>query len=140
MKEGTEYFEKACEYGYIKGCTNAGLLRLEEHSVRDYEKGLSYMSMACEKDQGPACSAIGTGYLLGRYGLEKNIDKSMMLLQKGCELGSVNGCVNLSRIYKIGDGVQRNDALAHKYQKLAMKANGAMPEGNAPGITLGRTN
>lgn len=115
------------------------MLYLEGEKMKnDYDKGLRHLSIACEKGHGAACATIGSSYLLARYGLEKDTGKATLLLGKGCELGSVSGCVNLSRMYATGDGVQRNDALAHKYKQLAIKAKAAHA-GSAPGVNLGRT-
>lgn len=105
----------------------------------DYEKGLKYLSLACEQGQVAPCATLGTGYLLPMYGLQKDVDKATILLKKACDMGSVAGCMNMSRMYKLGDGVARNDALAHKYRSLAAKAKDAQDGGSASGITLGRT-
>ncbi|XP_067939781.1 cytochrome c oxidase assembly factor 7B-like [Watersipora subatra] len=138
-EEGAEYFEKSCEYGYVKGCSNAGILYVDKKfSKTDYDKGLKYLQMACDKDIGHTCATIGTGHLLGLYGLSKDSTKAVEMLSKGCDLGSVTGCANLSRMYKIGDGVQRNDALSNKYSALARAAM-KKQEGDGSSISLGHT-
>ena len=140
-EEGAQYFVKACEYGFARGCSNAGILYLEgKRTKKDYEKGLKYMTLACEQGQAEACSVLGTGYLLRKYGLDRDLDKATELMKKGCELGSLAGCGNLSRMYRTGDGVERNDALAHRYMELAKKVRALKDGTNTPGIKLGRTN
>lgn len=42
------------------------------------------------------------------------------LSQRGCELGNIFACANLSRMYARGDGVDKDEALAAKYKAKAM--------------------
>lgn len=135
------YYEKACEYGFPRGCSIAGIIHLEGRGVeKNTEKGVSYLQQACDQDRADPCAVLGTAHLLGLHGVSKDISKAVSLLGKGCDLGSIQACVNLSRLYKTGDGIPRNDALAQKYKDIAIKIKQEIDGvGNAPGVKLGRT-
>lgn len=138
--EGAQYFEKSCDYGYARGCSTAGIIYLEGRGIDpDVEKGLEYLTKACSKDRADSCSVVGTGYLVGNYGLVKDSTKAQALLTKGCNLGSLQACVNLSRMYKLGDGIPKNLAMAEKYKQAALQLKRLKDGDNKPGITLGRT-
>ena len=51
--------------------------------------------------------------------LEKDMKKAFKYALKGCELGHMYSCVNLSIMYQRGDGVKQNAELADKYKKKA---------------------
>ena len=53
------------------------------------------------------------------YSLQKDPEKAAKAFEKGCDLGSFESCVNLSLMYKRGDGVTKNSQLAAKYQDMA---------------------
>ena len=51
--------------------------------------------------------------------LQRDPEKAAKSFQKGCDLGSFECCVNLSLMYKRGDGISKDSELAAKYQALA---------------------
>lgn len=51
--------------------------------------------------------------------LQKDMKKAFAYASKGCELGHMYSCVNLSIMYRRGDGVEQNAKLADKYKKKA---------------------
>lgn len=139
-EDGVRYLEKSCEYGFSKGCSNAGISYLAGDRVpRDYEKGIKYLNLACDQGRAEPCSTIGSGYLLGKYGLEKNIKVALNFLEKSCDLGSLTGCIKLSVAYKQGEIVPKNDALALKYRERAEKIDKFKRGDNSvPSISLGK--
>ena len=136
-KEGIEYFEKACEGGFPRGCANAGYLTLESGNSKLYSKGLALLAQACEQNEPESCAHLGMAYLEGRYGLEKDPKKAPPLLRRACDLGSISGCINASVMYKNGDSVPKNEKLAEKYAILAKRLKD--PQGSfKKGVQLGR--
>lgn len=139
-QDGLRYFELACEYGFGRGCSVAGMQNIRGKGItKDRKKGLHYLDKACSMGRGETCATIGTMHLLGRYGTAKDAVKAISYLEKGCEMGSEMGCFNLAKMYHNGDGVQRNDPLANKYQDLANKIRRANDGTTAPSVSLGRT-
>ena len=51
--------------------------------------------------------------------MQKDTEKAAKAFEKGCELDSFECCVNLSLMYKRGDGVTKDSQLAAKFQEMA---------------------
>lgn len=137
--DAMKYYESACKYGFPRGCSVAGMVYLEGQGIeKNIEKGVQYLSEACRQDRGESCAVLGTGYLLGRDNISKDIEKAKLLLGKGCELGSLQACINLSRMHKMGDGVPKNTSLAEKYKMMAVKIKQSKDGTDQPGVRLGR--
>ena len=47
--------------------------------------------------------------------------KAFKYAMKGCELDHISSCVNVSQMYRRGDGVKKNEELADKYKERAKK-------------------
>ena len=62
--------------------------------VVDYARGALYFQKACDLRNYEACWNLGLGYLNGD-GVERDHDKAVALLEKGCTGGQARGCLNL---------------------------------------------
>jgi cytochrome c oxidase assembly factor 7 len=47
------------------------------------------------------------------------MERAFSYALKGCDLGSMESCVNLSIMYRKGEGVARDESLAQKYADAA---------------------
>ena len=47
--------------------------------------------------------------------------KAFEFAEKACNLGSIYACVNVSIMYKRGDGVEKNQVESEKYKKKAVE-------------------
>lgn len=54
------------------------------------------------------------------YTLPKDMTKAFKYALKGCDLGNMYSCANVSQMYLKGDGVKKNQELADKYKKIAL--------------------
>jgi cytochrome c oxidase assembly factor 7 len=52
--------------------------------------------------------------------LLKDMNKAFQYAIKACDLGSIYACVNVSIMYKRGDGVEQNADQSEKYKKKAV--------------------
>lgn len=136
-EEGIIYFEKACEAGFTRGCSNAGFLHLEGSDKPDYDKGIRLLAKACELNEAEACQTLGTAYMTAKYDIEKDAKRGSLLLKRACELGSYAGCMNASRMYRIGDNVDKSTILAAKFHAMAQKIR-ETEEPTKSGVRLGR--
>ena len=50
---------------------------------------------------------------------QKNLQEAFSYAQKSCHLGKLDSCVNLSIMYKKGDGVEKDESLSEKYANYA---------------------
>ncbi len=108
--QAKEYFEKACELNYAKGCTSLGELYCEgeklvigEKNPRLKEllkKSVQYYSKACDLKDGKGCVLLGAIYeheLSGIYHgvVKKDLKKAIQYYVKACELDYDRGCLAL---------------------------------------------
>lgn len=54
---------------------------------------------------------------LNAFVLEKDMKKAFELSTKACELKNFYACANLSRMYALGDGIEKNLEKSEKFQK-----------------------
>lgn len=67
------------------------------------------------------------------YEVAKDMKKAYEFALKGCDLGNMYSCANVSQMYMKGDGVEKNEKLADKYKKKALELQEQV---NAPPITF----
>ena len=100
---------------YLQGKARKGLLA--DASVR----GLELLDIGCQGKSIECCSLLSTTFLLGRNNRTKDMTKAFNYAMKGCELGHLPSCVNVSQMYRRGDGVKKDEGLADKYKARAQK-------------------
>ncbi|GAA8215063.1 hypothetical protein HpKG25_06910 [Helicobacter pylori] len=103
--QAKEYFEKACELNYAKGCVNLGSLYQGEGLVigeknprlkERLKKAVQYYSKACDLKDGEGCFLLGYIYELNGYGVvKKDLKKAIQYYVKACELDYDGGCLVL---------------------------------------------
>ncbi len=69
----------------------------EGKNKMNYKKAVKIMLPLCEKKVTGACHLLGKLYENGGYGLEKNLEKSMIYKKMSCEYGSGFSCFNISK-------------------------------------------
>ncbi|QPJ62565.1 MAG: sel1 repeat family protein [Candidatus Nitronauta litoralis] len=93
--EALKYYVKACDGGWMTGCTNAGILKtLEGETHGDYQTKMKiwkqagkYFTKACDAEENNACSNLGVlKYKEGRTSAAKKYYK------KACDLGNNLAC------------------------------------------------
>ncbi|WP_283446627.1 tetratricopeptide repeat protein [Helicobacter pylori] len=100
--QAKEYFEKACNLNYAKGCVSLGslyegenlVIRREPRLKKRLEKAIQYYSKACDLKDGEGCFNLGLIYELNGYGVvKKDLKKAARYYSKACELDYDGGCV-----------------------------------------------
>ncbi|WQS69082.1 sel1 repeat family protein [Helicobacter pylori] len=100
--QAKEYFEKACNLNYAKGCVSLGglyegenlVIRREPRLKKRLEKAIQYYSKACDLKDGEGCFNLGYIYELNGYGVvKKDLKKAAQYYSKACELDYDGGCV-----------------------------------------------
>ncbi|XP_047510365.1 cytochrome c oxidase assembly factor 7 homolog [Pieris napi] len=146
--EALKYFEKGCENDDPTSCLHAGLLLTaispDESVKRDVPKGYNYLKKACDNRENMACHYLSGMYLTGvpknpkeynphKPEKNKNIDflikpdlkQAFSFALKGCELGHIYACANVSLMYKKGDGVEKDLEQSKKYFTIAQSLQNA---------------
>ncbi|WP_187845997.1 tetratricopeptide repeat protein [Helicobacter pylori] len=100
-----EYFEKACNLNYAKGCVSLGGLYEGKNLVIGEEnprlkerlkKAIQYYSKACDLKDGEGCGFLGISYEYGYNGVvKKDFKKAIQYYVKACELDNGNACLGI---------------------------------------------
>ncbi|XP_056648515.1 cytochrome c oxidase assembly factor 7 homolog [Diorhabda carinulata] len=138
-----DYFEKGCHLEEPDSCLNQGLLLITKNDKpelkQDVIKGMQLLEKACQHQNGNACYYLSGMYIVGvkkdnlpgslfqkdynpeEYLVQKNMKRAFEFALKGCDMGNMYSCANLSQMYAKGDGVEKNEKLAEKYKTKAME-------------------
>lgn len=134
-------FLKSCHKGgkkSIDSCHNVALLaqdgRLNDGNP-DVRTARDYYSKACDGRFAPSCFNMSTMYLEGLPGFPKDMTRALHLSEKACDLGHVWACANASRMYKLGDGVRKDETKAETLKNRAKELHRKQKE--AQEITFG---
>jgi len=94
-KTAIKFFIKACDGGYMTGCTNGGILLFMQgtHSSSQWKKAKKMFTKACDAGEDPSCYNLGTlNYKEGRQ------SKAIKFYHKACEMGNAGGCAREKRL------------------------------------------
>jgi len=128
--ESYNLFRKGCDLGHASACLNAGILDAANKSSKGYERSLDpdpvmashLYKKACEGDIAEGCHRYAALFINGVQGfLQKNMEEAFTYSLKACELGSMGGCVNVSTMYRKGEGVEKNPVAAKEYGNIAQE-------------------
>ncbi|KAG8536326.1 hypothetical protein GDO81_026616, partial [Engystomops pustulosus] len=135
-------FVRSCRRGgrrSLDSCHNAGLLaqdgRLNEEEKPDFPAARDYYTRACGGGFAPSCFNLSALYLEGPPGFPRDMAQALTYSERGCELGHVWACANASRMYKLGDGVRKDEAKAQTLKNRAKDLHRKQQE--APEVTFG---
>nr|XP_054756847.1 cytochrome c oxidase assembly factor 7B-like [Lytechinus pictus] len=127
-EKALHYFIKGCNLGNQDACFGAGSVLMSSKNgtstpdstlKQDRDKGLKLLETACKKDHQASCFNLSAVYIKGLSGVEKDMKRAIEYSTRSCELGHMYGCVNASRMYKLGDGIPKDEALAIKFKERA---------------------
>ncbi|PAF44507.1 tetratricopeptide repeat protein [Helicobacter sp. 11S02596-1] len=111
-------FEKSCAGGNPTGCYNLGVI---DRDKKDYKQALKKFEDSCEKAFGQACYSVGV-MIKNAEGVEQDLDESVKMFSKACDLNNVYGCLDACVFYK--DDAQGDKALP-MCQKACEQGSGA---------------
>lgn len=129
-RQAAEFYGRACELGYVPGCTNLGVMYLLGNSVpEDPAQSAALFERACNSDQAYACLSLAEAHQDGE-GVEQDISLALKLYEKACELGEAYACYVLGSMFQNGRDVERDWTIAAKYHELACQGGwvNACPE------------
>ncbi|XP_046400542.1 cytochrome c oxidase assembly factor 7 homolog [Ischnura elegans] len=131
QKTAFNYYNRGCEYGDTDSCLYAGLMCISSAAKsakeRDFPLGLKLLQKACSGGSAFGCHYISGMYLVGVQSpsqaedLPKDMKKAHYYASEACKLGNPHACVNLSLMYKNGDGVDKDEAKAEQFKKIAVE-------------------
>ena len=93
-----------------------------EDGEPDYEKAMSYFTVAAEMGDPRANGYAGRYYLVG-LSVEPDAEKAKAYYEKGIELGDAYSMVELAMMYEEANGVEQNYEKAFELMKQATEQN-----------------
>ncbi|NXN63325.1 COA7 factor, partial [Himantopus himantopus] len=142
LKAAYNSFMKSCEKGgkkSVNACHNVGLLAHDGRVNDDKPDPVvarDYYTKACDGNFAPSCFNLSVIYLQGAPGVPKDMNHALRYSLKGCELGHIWACANASRMYKLGDGIEKNDAKAEDLKNRAKQLHKEQKEASSS-LTFG---
>ncbi len=94
-KTAQKFYVKACDAGYMTGCTNGGILTLMRGTPysKEFKQARKMFTKACDAGEDPACYNLGTlNYKEGRQ------KKALQYYLKACDMGNKPGCARHKRL------------------------------------------
>ncbi|XP_063794961.1 cytochrome c oxidase assembly factor 7 [Pseudophryne corroboree] len=141
LKAAYNCFLKSCNTDgkkSVESCHNVGLL-LHDGRMNDERPdpvtARDYYNKACEGKFAASCFNLSTMYLEGSPALPQDMSLALHFSKRACDLGHMWGCANASRMYKLGDGVGKDDAQAETLKRRAQELHRKQQE--AQQITFG---
>lgn len=96
-KNALKFYEKACDAGYMTGCTNGGILLAKKSTPysKGFKQARKMFDKACEAGEDPSCFNLGTlNYKEGRQ------KKAIKYYKKACGMGNQGGCAKEKRLLR----------------------------------------
>lgn len=91
--------------------------------AKDAVKALRFYSRACDLRHGEACYRAGLQFdTLSRA---PDLPRAVGLYRRACDLKSGNGCFSLGMMYRLGNGVKRDEALGNALMDEGCKIGSA---------------
>jgi uncharacterized protein len=116
--EAVVLLEKACNQGYVHGCSKLGFRLIEKsHQHKDVARAITLFEKACAAHDPLGCSNLAT-FLYDGEGIAKNLERAAKLYADACERRDGFSCSVLGTMYANGDGVDKDRNRALKlYQR-----------------------
>jgi uncharacterized protein len=94
-KTALTFYVKACDAGYMTGCTNGGILLIMKGNPysKEFKQARKMFTKACDAGEDPSCFNMGSlNYKEGRQ------KKALQYYLKACDMGNNAGCAKHKRL------------------------------------------
>jgi uncharacterized protein len=94
-KTALKFYIKACDAGYMTGCTNGGILMTMRGTPysKEFKQARKMFTKSCNAGEDPSCFNLGTlNYKEGRQ------KKALQFYLKACDMGNQQGCAKHKRL------------------------------------------
>jgi len=111
-KRAVDLFEKACNGGELRGCSDLGVMYSHDRGVaKDEKRAVDLFEKACAGGDMRGCANLGVMFRDGR-GVAKDEKRAVDLFQKACDAAEMLACSNLGVNYEKGEGVAKDEKRA----------------------------
>lgn len=109
---------KACEGRVAAACFYLGVFHANGEGVQQsYQSARGFFARACELNDADGCDALGNFYANPNKQIipKQDYSQAASLYQKACDGRRSSSCFKLATLYRIGQGVQTDIAMAKKF-------------------------
>jgi uncharacterized protein len=117
-----DQFRSACELGDSEACYRLGILLSPSVKIPSDTEAFDLFQKSCDDGYALACERLGEIHLLRKTYFEAEI--AAKYLDSACDDRVLEGCALLSKMYRSGNGVQKD---AGEARKLALKSGNLEP-------------
>jgi TPR repeat protein len=117
-------YQEACERGWGEACYELAASDLLKGRHSEEQERLDLYKKGCELSDFLSCSAIGRWYQARAYGPSVqpgDLSQAVRWWTLGCEKGDAESCYQVSRLYELGRGVERDRRKARVLRRRAIK-------------------
>ncbi|RZB39345.1 Nicastrin and/or Peptidase M28 domain containing protein [Asbolus verrucosus] len=146
FKAAYNYFEKGCDLDDPTSCFHQGLLLIAKNDgqgiAQNPLKGMSLLEKSCKAEHSNACYYLSGMYISGvkkpnsenksEYLVQRDMEKAFQFALKGCELGNMYSCANLSQMYAKGDAERGGSTGVIHYCERQADLDFILKNGTAP--------
>lgn len=106
-KRAYEFYQMACDYGYMAACHNLGVIYKFGTGVEtSIEKSREFYEKACNGGLSGSCSQLGDIYYVGD-GAKINYSKAFIFYRKSCRGGITTACEALNKFETLNDEIRK---------------------------------
>ncbi|XP_054708105.1 cytochrome c oxidase assembly factor 7 homolog [Uloborus diversus] len=123
LSSSLKYYKTACDLSYPEGCLHQGVMLTVPNGPdsvgTDFVEGLKSLEKGCSLGNAMACYYASGIHITGAEGVPKDLKKASEMSLKACEGKNIYACMNLSHMYRKGDGVEKDEKKAEMFKEKA---------------------
>ena len=122
IAKAVECYQKAADMGLALAMYKISALYINGNGIaKNPAKGIEFLNKAANAGMPMAANELGLIHLSGLLGQKKDGTKALEMFNKSAEMGNMDAVRNLAAMYKDGNGVKANPALAYTWYLIARR-------------------
>ncbi|MEM9193594.1 MAG: tetratricopeptide repeat protein, partial [Myxococcota bacterium] len=114
-----------CERSQAEGCVRLSRMAARDGQLSAVVETAAYLERGCELGDSQACTAYGWELARGGMGVLPDSERSLNLLEAGCEHNDWQACAYLARVFDHGAGVAADPGRARSlYERACERRSG----------------
>lgn len=123
IQKAFDSFQKGCENKDGASCHNLALMFQDGKSPdgkKDFKKVEEFLIKGCEYKDFQSCYRLSGLYIKGKEGVPKNMQQAFKYSMMCCERDNPYACGNISIMYRMGEGVEKDGKKADQYKNIML--------------------
>lgn len=133
MEAAFTAFIEGCNHGFAPSCHNAALMHHAGHlGSKDFVRSSEMLKRGCDGGNAPSCQMLSTYFITGMDGITKDMKKAFEYALLACDGDHMYACANVSRMYRLGEGTEKDLERADKHIRKARRLYKEVSESQRP--------